>query len=73
MLFTHENYKISDISFIFFALQLFRSIYNYIRPYFTTNPDVNYLLQLLVPVIADVYAWTGSISLIILRFETDNF
>uniref|UniRef100_A0AC35F674 Serpentine receptor class gamma n=1 Tax=Panagrolaimus sp. PS1159 TaxID=55785 RepID=A0AC35F674_9BILA len=78
----YNNYKQSNvktkqndmgllyISFIFFIIQLFRSIFNFIRPYFTNNPEMAYLLQAMVPIIADIYQGTGSISLILLSPST---
>uniref|UniRef100_A0AC35G5M8 Serpentine receptor class gamma n=1 Tax=Panagrolaimus sp. PS1159 TaxID=55785 RepID=A0AC35G5M8_9BILA len=70
-----QNAKLNDarlfyISFIFFAMQLFRSFHNVSRPFFTNNPEINYILQMSVPIVADIYAWSGSISLVLLSPST---
>uniref|UniRef100_A0AC35FR29 Serpentine receptor class gamma n=1 Tax=Panagrolaimus sp. PS1159 TaxID=55785 RepID=A0AC35FR29_9BILA len=68
-----QNKKDADllyVSCILFLIQCLRCAYNLARLIFVGNESILIFLQLILPLIADIYAWIGSFSLLFLSPKT---
>uniref|UniRef100_A0AC35FCY2 Uncharacterized protein n=1 Tax=Panagrolaimus sp. PS1159 TaxID=55785 RepID=A0AC35FCY2_9BILA len=65
-----QEVRLLLISCIIFVAQLLRSAYSYFRPNFETNDELKEILAEMVPLTADICAWSRSISLILLSITT---
>uniref|UniRef100_A0A914QH92 Serpentine receptor class gamma n=1 Tax=Panagrolaimus davidi TaxID=227884 RepID=A0A914QH92_9BILA len=58
------------VSFFVFISQVFRASYNVNRVLFPDNQTSKQFFETIVPVLYDIFAWSGSVSLIILSSST---
>uniref|UniRef100_A0A914QLT3 Serpentine receptor class gamma n=1 Tax=Panagrolaimus davidi TaxID=227884 RepID=A0A914QLT3_9BILA len=58
------------ITCVIFIAQVIRFGYSMGRSLYTSNPDIVAFLLIILPIVSDIFAWTGAISLLFLSQST---